>query len=482
MGLFEHWPYVNFHDMNLDWIIKKIKNVETAEANSQASAEASAESAAASQLSADAALASQEAAHQSELNAAQSEENAADAEASAKNYADHIADPVSGLVTDWLENNITPTTPAIDASLTVSGAAADAKATGDAIKKLADATAVHIENVTDIFNDYEPGYNLINPSGSIIEYTSGSSWKVSTLIDVSDYNHLFITASSGYGNLLYAFYDSSETFISGLSSPQDSTLSIDNSDIERPGTAKYIRVATRSYGVYPVHVNVKDIILYNSALYKWSSKKWVVIGDSLTENNSATDIHYFDYISEETGITVENYGRGGTGYANPNTSQGYDNFAGRMASVPTDADVYTIFGSFNDYAYSLSNDIPIGNPDDSGTSTLCGYFNAAFDALFTRVPLANLGVVAPCPWVSVNPVTGTASKQFGEDYVNALKECCERRSIPFLDLYHSSGMRPWDPQFEALAYTKDPLHGVHPDETGHAILSPKFKEFLNSLL
>lgn len=54
MGLFEHWPYANFHEMNLDWIIKKIKNVETAEANSQASAEASAESAAASQLSADA--------------------------------------------------------------------------------------------------------------------------------------------------------------------------------------------------------------------------------------------------------------------------------------------------------------------------------------------------------------------------------------------------------------------------------------------
>lgn len=71
MGLFEHWPYVNFHDMNLDWIIKKIKNVETAEANTAEYAEAAAESAAASQLSADAALASQEAAHQSEVNASE---------------------------------------------------------------------------------------------------------------------------------------------------------------------------------------------------------------------------------------------------------------------------------------------------------------------------------------------------------------------------------------------------------------------------
>lgn len=26
MGLFEHWPYTNYHDLNLDWIIKEIKN------------------------------------------------------------------------------------------------------------------------------------------------------------------------------------------------------------------------------------------------------------------------------------------------------------------------------------------------------------------------------------------------------------------------------------------------------------------------
>jgi len=62
MGLFEHWPYTNFHDLNLDWIISRFKNVETAEANAQEyaanaatsaeNASASAESAAASETSA----------------------------------------------------------------------------------------------------------------------------------------------------------------------------------------------------------------------------------------------------------------------------------------------------------------------------------------------------------------------------------------------------------------------------------------------
>lgn len=43
---------------------------------------------------------------------------------------------ISQQVADWLQDNITPTTPAIDASLTVSGAGADAKVTGDNITEL----------------------------------------------------------------------------------------------------------------------------------------------------------------------------------------------------------------------------------------------------------------------------------------------------------------------------------------------------------
>ena len=77
MGLFEHWPYVNFHDLNLDWIIKEFPKVYASRDEAQAYADASAESAAASQLSADAALASQEAAHQSELNASEDAESLA---------------------------------------------------------------------------------------------------------------------------------------------------------------------------------------------------------------------------------------------------------------------------------------------------------------------------------------------------------------------------------------------------------------------
>ena len=128
--------YTNFHDLTLDWIVSKIKhiddvneNVEQSETNAAASAEAAQGSAEASQQSA-------EASQQSAENAAESETNAAQSELSAKNYADHIADPVAGIVSDWLSDHITPTTPIVDDTLTISGAAADAKVTGDKITDL----------------------------------------------------------------------------------------------------------------------------------------------------------------------------------------------------------------------------------------------------------------------------------------------------------------------------------------------------------
>ena len=99
-----------------------------------------------------------------------SEESAASAQASAgsaseaADYAAHIADPVSGLVTSWLAQHITqPTTPAIDTSLTVAGAAADAKAAGDALRKIGIAG----ENITAAYSNlyYNEGYAPVLADG-----------------------------------------------------------------------------------------------------------------------------------------------------------------------------------------------------------------------------------------------------------------------------------------------------------------------------
>ena len=314
------------------------------------------------------------------------------------------------------------------------------------------------------------GGKLLNNNGTVEDYAN-IAYCVSNQIDISAYDFLRIEATAIYPKALFAFYDSAGVFIAAKTT-DTAGINEYSGYVNVPDNAKYVRVSQYiGTGYELASVSYIDGV----SVTNWTGKKWVCIGDSLTEVNSTSTKRYYEYVADETGISVDNYGVGGTGYANPNGTAG--NFVTRMAIVPTDADVYTIFGSFNDYNY---NSLPIGNPTDSGTSSLCGYINAAFDALFARVPLANLGVIAPCPWVSINQVTSIGT--FGKDYSAALKACCERRSIPFLDLYAESGLRPWDASFRELVYTNDSASGVHPNAIGHKILSTKFKAFLDTRL
>lgn len=219
---------------------------------------------------------------------------------------------------------------------------------------------------------------------------------------------------------------------------------------------------------------------FRSSYYsRWSGKKWCAIGDSLTASNATSIKKYYDFIAQFTDIYVDNQGKGGTGYANPSVD---GNFITRMANIPTDCDVYTIFGSFNDVQYGRDNNIAIGDATDSGTTTMCGYFNSALDALYARVPLANVGVIAPCPWASINRATTGANQTYGQNYVKALEEVCKRRCVPFLNLFDEAGFRPWDDDWKLLIYTHDNNSGVHPNEIGHEILSTKIRAFLEELL
>lgn len=111
MGLFEHWPYTNFHDLNLDWIIKKLPEVITAGEQAVQSAE-------------DAVSAKNDAidAKNAALNAVTDAEHAADdaeeAASIAQTYADNIADPVNSLVTQWLDDHPEATTTVQDGAIT----------------------------------------------------------------------------------------------------------------------------------------------------------------------------------------------------------------------------------------------------------------------------------------------------------------------------------------------------------------------------
>lgn len=307
----------------------------------------------------------------------------------------------------------------------------------------------------------------INGSGVVSDISS--AYTINTFT-VSPNQPIKVTATAYSSNYYFAFYTSSDNFISGLKAPSGSVnTSISDYDVVAPESAT--KLVAVGYNDYASANGVTSKVVASAK--PWTGKKWVAFGDSLTELNNRTTKHYYDYVKEATGISTYIMGNGGSGY-----KREYDlgtAYYQRIDDVPTDADVITIFGSFNDLGASYT----LGTATDTGTDTIGGCINETLDVLFETFPLANVGVVTPTPWVGFNPLSEPNN---ASAYVDLLIAICKRRSIPCLDLFHCSQLRPWESDFRTLAYSKDEGNGVHPDETGHKIIAPRFEAFLDTLL
>lgn len=129
MPFFDKYPYTNFHNVNLDWILERVKEWGAlVEQNNTAFHDL-------------------EEANEDFKNYVTSYLENLDIQAQIDDKLDRMFESgvlgeylqpyVSPVVTTWLDENITqPTGVVIDSSLTVAGACADAKATGDRIRPL----------------------------------------------------------------------------------------------------------------------------------------------------------------------------------------------------------------------------------------------------------------------------------------------------------------------------------------------------------
>lgn len=305
----------------------------------------------------------------------------------------------------------------------------------------------------------------ITPAGVVVS-TPSDAYTVATIAVESGEIYL-IRGTANFGNSFYSIVDDNGNVIDKELSENSDTLQAYEATITIPANAAYLNVS----GVYSGFFCKKKIKVISDTK-PFINKKWACMGDSLTEKNARTNLHYYDYIVDSTGIEVVNLGISGSGYMNGAGSN--KQFYNRVDSIPLDSDVVTIFGSGND------NQLPLGNVSDTGTETVCGCINTTIENIIARIPTVSLGIVSPTPWESYPPFMSNNNKM--KEMVNAMKEICERRSIPFLDLYHCSNLRPWTEEGKAACYTKDNGSGVHPDETGHKLIAPRFKAFLDNLI
>ena len=319
--------------------------------------------------------------------------------------------------------------------------------------------------------------NIIFEGGKYIDYSTGVETPISTVdvgstdfLPISEDIEYYYTGREFQDVTAWAFYDKQKKWISSKKTSQDQNnlyaqIKVDNI----PTNAAFIR--------FSYYFRDWSDVAYVSARSKakplpFVGIKWALIGDSLTEYNLRAKKHYFDYISEKTGISIFNYGVSGSGYM---ARQSEDKaFYQRIPLIEENIDLYTIFGSGND-----TRETPLGNITDTGTESVCGCINTTIDAIYQRNPIAKIGIITPTPWKDRTPSDdGNILMQ----YTDLLAQICKRRSIPCLNLYYESLLNPNSEEVRALAYSRDGDTGVHPDEVGQKLFAPQILEFIKRIM
>lgn len=150
---------------------------------------------------------------------------------------DQLPDAVAGEAASWLSEHVDPDTGyVIDDSLTIAGAAADAKATGDEITDLKGA----LNYVGGIIDTWVDGYNM--PTGTTI-------WSVQTFSPVEAATFRYATGTCKEGDIFtlnchggstpraYAFYDSDNKLLNVAGN----MATLNNTSVIAPlGAVKYV--------------------------------------------------------------------------------------------------------------------------------------------------------------------------------------------------------------------------------------------------
>ena len=242
------------------------------------------------------------------------------------------------------------------------------------------------------------------------------------------------------------------------------------------------------------HTSVKKAVSIKNKL-PLTDKVWTAVGDSWTQIHSDKHQSYVDYVGQTTGITAVNAGAGGTGYVTGGPNNWNNQFYKRQ--IDAKSNIVTIFGSFND---AYDSDFKFGKQGDTDTNTLWGALKATLDHIYSLNFDAQVGIIAPGPWGAINQhldptikvstldthtdgeVNDMSIVDFAEKYVQVLQDFAKLNSLPFLDLYHYSGLRPWDSTFISKYY-----HGTNDADTTHPnseamkkFIAPKIAEFIKT--
>lgn len=382
----------------------------------------------------------------------------------------------------------------IDATLTQEGAAADAKATGEAISHLKDDVA-EIDNAVfdtttteELVNTnpiVEDGKTLYTSTYIAIQEQSNSS--IATLTNVVVGETLYIsstvantTTSWGFtftddrNKTIYHYYDES---LSGLA---DKT----NIEVTVPEGATKLYVSRLSSKGKPEVFRKKAVkrkAPKSNLIDVLHGKKMVVFGDSMAYGHTIPESVWTKLLAEKHGMILTNFAQNGTTITRKTTTMSGATFldtdsvhAKVMNNLnnPVEADYIIVFGGTNDIA--RNDQCPLGTIDDATSQTFYGALNAICQRLIQTYPSGNICFITP-----YIRNAGLATTEICKQYVTAIHEVCEKfGGIPVFD-NTVNGALDFSNSYQANALTmKD---SYHLNETGHKRAMHKYEVFLQGI-
>ena len=210
-------------------------------------------------------------------------------------------------------------------------------------------------------------------------------------------------------------------------------------------------------------------------LSPWYNKSAVFVGDSITYGTGCDGDKYWE-ILEETLQLSSVTGMGVAGSCISTTSDyGTNNspLINRYDTIP-EADLISIFMGSNDYGH----DTPLGTIADTTDVSFYGALNVIIPALQAKYPSSRIVFVTPMHRYGFGTNSATSQThtydyiENGEgntlkEYVDALKEVCERYSVPVVDMFTMSGLNP---SLEVIRTNYMP-DGIHPNAEGHQLMA-----------
>lgn len=224
-------------------------------------------------------------------------------------------------------------------------------------------------------------------------------------------------------------------------------------------------VIQRLYTYEPTKLELVTGIKNKAIKSVLNGKHITIIGDSITEKNTRAKTNWALWIKDWADPIIQNLGASGTGFI----AGGSNPYSNRISQI-SNPDIIGIALSFNDMSNTIAD-----------LTTAAETF---FDDLITAYPTVPIICYVQSPWSAYH-----YGIEKSDQWVNALREICQTRGIPFYDdMYKGSVLKPWIAENRAVYYINDGEGStgeedwVHPNSNGHKAIArylyPKFVENL----